>query len=573
MSSIGFYCKLKAGFSHGVFMERRWIKQYPPTVAPDISFGNFTSISDCLDRAIMKYSRQPAATCMGTTVSFGELQNTVTRFASFLQNSLQINKGDRVAIMLPNTLQFLIAELAVLKCGGVCVNTNPLYTPREMLHQFSDSGVKAIVILDMFADKLAGILKDTKIEHVVITSIADQLPKWKRIPLRLFLQVKNMIPHFPFQSWSFSDAIAKANPTNFAPPKISLDDMAVLQYTGGTTGVSKGAMLSHKNILANMLQIQEVTKQALTPGGETVLTALPLYHIFALSVNFLAFLADGHHIILIPKPIPIQNTVDIFKRYQISVMTGVNTLFNALNNSRSFRELAPKTLRVVVAGGMALQDHVNKTFQSITGVPITEGYGLTEASPVTHVNPISTSNPVGSIGIPLPSTLAKIVDESGAERLPGEIGELIVQGPQVMRGYWNRDDETTKVLRDGWLYTGDLGRMDERGFFFIVDRKKDMIIVSGFNVYPNEIEGVLAQHPKVLEVAVIGVPDKNSGESVKAFVVPRDKSLTVEELRAHCKENLTGYKCPRIFEFRDELPKSNIGKILRRELRQTAPNT
>ena len=521
----------------------------------------------------MKYSRQPAATCMGTTVSFGELQNTVTRFASFLQNSLQINKGDRVAIMLPNTLQFLIAELAVLKCGGVCVNTNPLYTPREMLHQFSDSGVKAIVILDMFADKLAGILKDTKIEHVVITSIADQLPTWKRIPLRLFLQVKNMIPHFPFQSWSFSDAIAKANPINFASPKISLEDLAVLQYTGGTTGVSKGAILSHKNILANMLQIQEVTKQALTPGGETVLTALPLYHIFALSVNFLAFLADGHHIILIPKPIPIQNTVDIFKRYQISVMTGVNTLFNALNNSRSFRELAPRTLRVVVAGGMALQDQVNKTFQSITGVPITEGYGLTEASPVTHVNPISTSNPVGSIGIPLPSTLAKIVDESGAERLPGEIGELIVQGPQVMRGYWNRDDETTKVLQDGWLYTGDLGRMDERGFFFIVDRKKDMIIVSGFNVYPNEIEGVLAQHPKVLEVAVIGVPDKNSGESVKAFVVPRDRSLTVEELRAHCKENLTGYKCPRSFEFRDELPKSNIGKILRRELRQTAPNT
>jgi long-chain acyl-CoA synthetase len=553
-------------------MERRWIKQYPRTVAPDISFGTFSSISDCLERAVAKYSRQPAATCMGTTLSFAELQNTITRFASFLQNSLHIGKGDRVAIMLPNTLQFLIAELAVLKCGGICVNTNPLYTPREMLHQLSDSGAKAIVILDMFADKLAGILKDTKIEHVVITSIADQLPTWKRVPLRLFMKFKNMVPHYPFQSWSFNAAIRKANPEDFSSAKINLDDLAVLQYTGGTTGVAKGAILTHKNILANMLQIQEVTKQALTPGGETVLTALPLYHIFALSVNFLAFLADGHHIILVPKPIPIQNTVDMFRRYQISVMTGVNTLFNALNNSRSFRELAPKSLRVVVAGGMALQDHVNKTFQSITGVPITEGFGLTEASPVTHVNPISTSNPVGSIGIPLPSTLAKIVDENGIERLPGEIGELVVQGPQVMRGYWNRDDETAKVLRDGWLYTGDLGRMDDRGFFFIVDRKKDMIIVSGFNVYPNEIEGVLAQHPKVLEAAVIGVPDKNSGESVKAFVVARDKTLTVEELRSYCKENLTGYKCPRSFEFCEQLPKSNIGKILRRELRQAPPN-
>lgn len=554
-------------------MERRWIKQYPPSVNPDISFDNFSSISDCLDRASEKYSRQPAATCMGTTVTFNELQSTVNRFASFLQNSLHIKKGDRVAVMLPNTLQFLIAELAILKCGGICVNTNPLYTPREMLHQFSDSGAKAIVILDMFADKLAVILKETEIEHVVITSIADQLPTWKGLPLRLFLRFKNMVPRYPFHSWSFRDAVANSNPDDFNPTKIDLDDVAVLQYTGGTTGISKGAVLTHKNILANMLQIQEVTKQALTPGGETVLTALPLYHIFALSVNFLAFLADGHHIILVPKPIPIQNTVEIFKHYPITVMTGVNTLFNALNNSRGFRELAPKTLRVVVAGGMALQDHVNKTFQSITGVPITEGYGLTEASPVTHVNPISTSNPVGSIGIPLPSTQAKIVDESGEERLPGEIGELIVSGPQVMRGYWNREEETANVLRDGWLYTGDLGRMDERGFFFIVDRKKDMIIVSGFNVYPNEIEAVLAQHPKVLEAAVIGVPDKNSGESVRAFIVARDKSLTTEELRAYCKENLTGYKCPRSFEFRDQLPKSNIGKILRRELRQPTPES
>ena len=553
-------------------MERYWIKQYPASVPSDISFGDFSSIPDYLDRTFAKFSRQPAATCMGTTVSYAELNSTLNQFASFLQNKLHIKPGDRIAIMLPNTLQFLIAELAAMKIGAICVNTNPLYTPREMLHQFADSGAKVIVILDMFADKLAKIIDKTQIEHVIVTSIADQLPLWKGLPLKLIMRMRNMVPTVSLKSWSFSSAISQGDPKLLKAPSLNLDDVAILQYTGGTTGVAKGAILTHKNILANMLQIQAVTKQALIPGGETVLTALPLYHIFALSVNFLAFLGDGHHIILLPKPIPIQNTVEALKKYKITVMTGVNTLFNSLNNSRSFRKLAPNTLKVVVAGGMALQEQVNKVFQSITGVAITEGYGLTEASPVTHVNPISTSNPAGSIGIPLPSTLAKIVDEDGNEKLPGEIGELAVSGPQVMRGYWNRDDETAKVLRNGWLYTGDLARMDERGFFFIVDRKKDMILVSGFNVYPNEIEDVLAKHPKVLESAVIGLPDKNSGEAVKAFVVPRDESLSVEELRAYCRENLTGYKCPRSFELRDSLPKSNIGKILRRELRE-APKT
>jgi long-chain acyl-CoA synthetase len=307
----------------------------------------------------------------------------------------------------------------------------------------------------------------------------------------------------------------------------------------------------------------------LQPGSETVLTALPLYHIFALSVNFLAFFADGQHMILVPKPIPIENTVKLFKKFKITVMTGVNTLFNSLNHSPQFQKLAPKTLKVVVAGGMALQESVNKTFQSITGVKITEGFGLTEASPVTHVNPLTNHNPVGSIGIPLPSTYAKIVSEDGRDLLPGEVGELVVKGPQVMKGYWNRDDETTKVLKDGWLYTGDMSRVDENGFFFIVDRKKDMVLVSGFNVYPNEVEEVLASHNKVLEAAVIGIPDKSSGEAVKAFIVAKDKSLTIDELRAYCKENLTGYKVPRHFEFREQLPKSNIGKILRRELRDS----
>lgn len=548
-------------------MDRVWIKQYGPAVSPDISFDNIVSISDYLERTFTKYARQPAATCMGTTLSFAELNSAVLRFASFLQNTLGLRQGDRVAIMLPNVLQFLIAELAVLRCGGVCVNTNPMYTPREMLHQLSDSGACILIVMDMFADKFLEIRNQTKIQHVVITSIADQLPIWKRLPLKIFMRINKMVPNYPLKAWSFNEAIANSDPSKFLPPKIQSEDIAILQYTGGTTGVSKGAILSHKNILANMLQIHAITKHVLNPGDETVLTALPLYHIFALSVNFLAVLADGYHMILVPKPIPIQNTIDTFRRYKISVMTGVNTLFNALNNSRAFRDLAPSSLKVVVAGGMALQDHVNKTFQSITGVPITEGYGLTEASPVTHVNPINASNPVGSIGIPLPSTFAKVVDEFGEERLPGEVGELIVSGPQIMKGYWNQPEESAKVLKDGWLYTGDLARMDERGYFFIVDRKKDLIIVSGFNVYPNEIESVLAQHPKVLEAAVIGIPDKHSGEAVKAFVVARDPSLTVAEIKAYCKENLTGYKCPRTIEFRDALPKSGVGKILRKDLR------
>ena len=554
-------------------MDRVWIKQYGPGVSPDISFDNAISITDYLERTFDKFARQPAATCMGATLSFAELNMAVSSFSSFLQNSLMLKPGERVAIILPNILQFLIAELAVLRCGGVCVNTNPMYTPREMLHQLKDSGARILIVLDMFADKLLEIKDQTAVEHVIITSIADQLPAWKRVPLKLYMQIKKMVPNYPLQSWSFNDAITKSDPLKFIKPKINSSDMAILQYTGGTTGVSKGAILTHKNVLANMLQIHAITKNVLNPGGETVLTALPLYHVFALSVNFLAVMADGYHMILVPKPIPIKNTVDMFRRYKITVMTGVNTLFNALNNSRSFRELAPNSLKVVVAGGMALQDHVNKTFQSITGVPITEGYGLTEASPVTHVNPINASNPVGSIGIPLPSTFAKIVDESGLEKLPGEIGELVVRGPQVMTGYWNQPEESAKVLKDGWLYTGDLARMDERGYFFIVDRKKDLIIVSGFNVYPNEIESVLAQHPKVLEVAVLGIPDKNSGEAVKAFIVARDSSLTVEEIRAYCKENLTGYKCPRSFEFRDSLPKSQVGKILRKDLRSNPRTT
>lgn len=550
-------------------MERIWLKNYPASVNSDISFDDLTSISDCLDRSFEKYARLPAATCLGTTMTYSEVGATVCRFASFLQNKLNVQKGDRIAIMLPNILQFLIAELAALKIGAVCVNTNPLYTGREMKHQFNDSGARVVIMLDLFMDKLDEIKKDTNIEHIVVTSISDQLPLWKGVVLSGIMRFKKLVPKHSLKAWQFKDALRQGDAKKLKTPELTRQDLAILQYTGGTTGISKGAMLTHGNILANMLQIQSVTKTVLQPGSETVLTALPLYHIFALSVNFLAFFADGQHMILVPKPIPIENTVKLFKKFKITVMTGVNTLFNSLNHSPQFQNLAPKTLKVVVAGGMALQESVNKSFQSITGVRITEGFGLTEASPVTHVNPLTNHNPVGSIGIPLPSTYAKIVSEDGRDLLPGEVGELVVKGPQVMKGYWNRDDETTKVLKDGWLFTGDMSRVDENGFFFIVDRKKDMVLVSGFNVYPNEVEEVLASHNKVLEAAVIGIPDKSSGEAVKAFIVAKDKSLTIDELRAYCKENLTGYKVPRHFEFREQLPKSNIGKILRRELRDS----
>jgi long-chain acyl-CoA synthetase len=506
---------------------------------------------------------------MDVTLTYGELNKAIDRFASFLQNTLGLKKGERLAIVMPNILQFLIAELAALKIGVVCVNTNPMYTPREMLHQFNDSGAKAVIVIDLFAHKIEEILKDTSIEHVIVTRIADQFPIWKSFFVRGAMYFQKAVPPYHLKAWAFSTALATGKPEELKIPDITLDDLAILQYTGGTTGVSKGAMLTHRNIISNMLQISAVTKSVISPGCETVLTALPLYHIFALSVNFLTFLAQGQHMILVPKPVPIENTAKFFAKYNITVMTGVNTLFNSLVNSKLFKEIAPKSLKVAVAGGMALQDSVNKNFQAITGIPVTEGFGLTEASPVTHVNPIAPGNPIGSIGIPLPSTDAKIVKDNGEDCLPGEVGELIINGPQVMLGYWQRPDETAKVLKDGWLWTGDMARMDESGFFFIVDRKKDMILVSGFNVYPNEVEEVISSHPMVLEVAVIGVPDRNSGEAVKAFVVKKDPSLTSEMLRTFCKERLTGYKCPRQIEFRETLPKSNVGKILRKDLRDS----
>lgn len=548
-------------------MSHAWLKQYPEGISAQINIPENSNVASLLEETCQKFGSRTALTCLGADITFTQFNRLSNDFAAFLQNDAKLKKGDRIAIMLPNVIQFPVALFAATKIGAICVNTNPLYTAREMKHQFADSGAKVLVIMNLFVDKLEEIIKDTSIETVIVTSIGDQLPAWKGFLVDTVLKLKKQVPHHNLQVIPFKTALAKGAAQKYVKPEIKLDDIAILQYTGGTTGLSKGAMLTHRNVLANVKQIQAWASPYITRGEETILTALPLYHIFALTVNFLSFFTEGGRMILVPKPVPILNTVKIFHKYKITVMTGINTLFNALNNCPEFQKDPPRNLRFALAGGMALQASVGDEFQRLTGTKVVEGFGLTEASPVTHCNPLHIDVPIGSIGVPLPSTDAKIVDENGRTLETGEVGELVIKGPQVMAGYWERDDETAGCLKDGWLYTGDIARMDEKGFFYIVDRKKDMILVSGFNVYPNEVENVLASHPKVLEAAVIGVPDPHSGEAVKAFVVKKDESLTEEELRKFCEKNLTGYKRPRKFSFEKELPKSNVGKILRRQLR------
>lgn len=543
-----------------------WLKEYHKAIKAEIHVE--TSLVEMIDSACEEFSEKIALSCMGTDMSYQEFYLRAEAFAAFLQNELGLKKGDRMAIMLPNLMQLPIAFYAALKIGVICVNTNPLYTPREMKHQFADSGAKVVVIVDLFLDKLEEIIKDTQIKHVVVTSLGDHMPRWKSKSLQLLLRVKRMLPRHGLKVISYRSALGKGKRLRIEQPELCLDDIAVLQYTGGTTGLAKAAMLSQSNIVANILQVQEWSKPISIRGGETILTALPLYHVFALSVNFLAFLTYGGQMILSPKPIPIKNLIKLFKRYNISVMTGVNTLFNALNNDPDFKKLAPRNLKVVIAGASALQKSVAKNFYNITHSYIFEGYGLTEASPVTHCNPMHKLPRSGSIGLPIPSTQAKILNEQQEVCKPLEVGELYVKGPQVMKGYWRREEETKQVLvGDGWLRTGDMAYMDEDGYFYIVDRKKDMILVSGFNVYPNEIEEVLGSHPLVLEVGAVGITDTKSGEAVKAYVVRKDESLTEEQLREFAKSQLTSYKCPKVYEFIDELPKSNIGKVLRRKLK------
>ncbi len=550
-------------------MEKPWLQHYPAGIPANIDPTQYTRLLDMLEESFEKYRDSPAFVFMGKTLTFGEVDRLSTQFGAYLQ-SRGLEPGDRIALMMPNMLQYPIALFGALRAGLVLVNTNPLYTPREMKHQFVDSGAKAIIIAENFASQLQQIMAETPIKTVIVTSIGEMLGMKGWIVNFVVRHVKKLVPAFNIPNTvAFSDALDQGRKFTLKPFTSSLDDTIILQYTGGTTGVSKGAMLTNRNLLANMMQIRAWLAPVLPPGKVVALCPLPLYHIFAFSVNCLAFMSVGGVNILIVNARDLPAVIKEWKKYKPNILTGVNTLFNALLHQPLFSGIDFSSLKATVGGGMAVQRAVAERWQQVTGCQLTEGYGMTEASPVITVNPVDSTMRLGTIGMPVPSTNLRIGDEQGQSLPPGpdHVGELLAQGPQVMKGYWQRPDETEKVLKDGWLYTGDMGFMHADGFFQIVDRKKDMILVSGFNVYPNEIEEVLAMHPKVLESAALGIPDERSGEVVKVFIVKKDPSLTAEEVIAHCRENLTGYKVPKQVEFRTELPKTNVGKILRRALR------
>lgn len=550
-------------------MEKIWLKNYPKGVAAEVNVSKYSSLYDLYEESANRFKDRKAFTNMGVSLTYSELNRQVDIFASFLQNELKLKKGDRIAIQMPNVLQFPIIAFAAMRSGLTIVNTNPLYTAKEMQHQFKDSGAKAIVILANYAHLLQQIIKDTDIESVVITEIGDLFPTPKRLLVNTVVKyVKKMVPAYDMpQAYTFRQAlqIGAMKPSQKIATKA--DDIAFLQYTGGTTGVAKGAMLLNSNVLANVLQICEWMKPKLREGEEVAIAALPLYHIFALTLNCLGLVHYGAENVLITNPRDIPGFIKELKKTPFTIMAGVNTLFNALMNNPEFVKIEFNRVKVSVAGAMTLQKSVAEKWMSLTKSVLVEGYGLTEASPVVCCNPIDGTDQVGYIGLPLPNTDIILLDDNDKEVAMGEPGELCCKGPQVMAGYWKRPDETEKVLKDGWLRTGDVATVEANGFFKIVDRKKDMILVSGFNVYPNEVEEAVSSHPGVLEVAAIGVPDEHSGEIVKAVVVKKDPNLTAEDVIAHARKTLTNYKVPRLVEFRTELPKTNVGKILRRALR------
>ncbi|AJR07957.1 long-chain-fatty-acid--CoA ligase FadD [Photobacterium gaetbulicola] len=552
-------------------MDKVWLNRYPEDVPAEINPDQYPSLVEMFEQSVQKYADQTAFINMGQVMTFRKLEERSRAFAAYLQNELKLKKGDRVAVMMPNLLQYPIALFGILRAGCVVVNVNPLYTPRELEHQLNDSGAKAIVIVSNFAHTLESIVKNTSVQHVVLTSLGDQLSRPKGTLVNFVVKyIKKMVPkyHLPHAT-SMRMALRKGRRMQYVKPFMSGDDTAFLQYTGGTTGVAKGAILSHRNMLANVMQAKGAYGPVLTEGRELIVTALPLYHVFALTVNCLLFIEMGGRNLLITNPRDIPTFVKELQRYPFTAITGVNTLFNALVNNEDFHEIDFSELRLSVGGGMAVQRAVADKWKQITGNYLLEGYGLTECSPLVAAYPYDLTDYNGSIGLPVPSTDVRIVDDEGQVLGNDQTGELQVRGPQVMQGYWQRPEASKEVLTDdGWLSTGDIVRFDDEGFLHIVDRKKDMILVSGFNVYPNEIEDVVALNSKVLEVAAIGEPHEVSGEVVKVCVVKRDASLTREELLEHCREHLTGYKIPKIVEFRDELPKTNVGKILRRALRE-----
>ena len=554
-------------------MEKPWLDSYEKGVKAEIDETLYQSIPDVFRQSVEKFANQPAFQNMGKTLTYAEVGKLAQDFASYLQNVLKLPRGERVAIMLPNLLQYPIALFGILQAGLVAVNTNPLYTPRELEHQLKDSGATTIIVLENFANTLELVLPRTQIKHVIVASVGEMFGFFKGTLMNFVLRkVKKMVPEYRISDTiPFQTALKEGAAHTFRPVTLTREDTALLQYTGGTTGVAKGAILSHGNICANMQQAAEWIVNLLRPGKETVIAALPLYHIFALTVNLMIFTQAGSKIILITNPRDMKSFIGDMKKERVSVFVGVNTLFNGMVNQPDFATVDFSNLRLTLGGGMATQKAVAEKWKNITGTPIVEAYGLTEASPGVCANPLNIPAYTGGIGLPIPSTEIELRDADGNEVAQGEPGEMWIRGPQVMKGYWNRPEETAKVLDSrGFLATGDIAVMDEKGWFKLVDRKKDLIVVSGFNVYPNEVEDVAASHPKVLEAACIGVSSPKTGEALKLFIVKKDESLTAEELIAFCRTELTAYKVPKDIEFRDELPKSNVGKILRRELRKEA---
>ena len=550
--------------------ERPWLDHYPDGVPAQIDMDAYASVVAVLEEAFGRFKDRPAFASFGKKLSYGEIDAMSARFAGYLSGELKLVKGDRIAIMMPNVLQYPIALFGALRAGLVVVNTNPLYTARELKHQLEDSGAKAIVVLDNFAATVQQVVAETHVQHIVTTGVGDLLGGLKGMLVNTVTKhVKKMVPEFHLpQAVRFADALDRGAHHPLAQVVLNHQDLAFLQYTGGTTGVAKGAMLSHGNMIANMLQAGVWIGQNAKPGEEVIITALPLYHIFSLTANCFVFTRLGGLSWLITNPRDMPGFVKELAKSNFTAITGVNTLFNGLLNTPGFAELDFSRLHLSLGGGMAVQRAVADRWKKVTGCTLAEAYGLTETAPAVCINPLDLKAYNGSIGLPIPSTDVAIWSEDNQPLPLGEVGELMVHGPQVMQGYWQRPDETAKVLTDdGWLHTGDIARMDENGYVYIVDRKKDMILVSGFNVYPNEVEDIVMQHPGVSEVAAVGVPDEHSGEVVKIFVVRKDPNLGEEELREFCRENLTGYKRPKFIEFRSDLPKTNVGKILRRALR------
>lgn len=551
-------------------MEKIWLeKSYPPGVPFEINPDKYPSLVAMFNKYTTQYSDKAAFINMGVEITYAELAEQATAFAAYLQKDLGLVKGDKFAIMVPNTLQYPIALFGALLAGLTVVNVNPLYTARELEHQLKDSDSKAMLIIENFAHTLENIIDKTPVKHVIMTSLGDRLGFVKgKVVNAVVKYVKKMVPAFNLpDAVPFNSTLTKGRKLDFTPIELCGDDLAFLQYTGGTTGLSKGAMLTHRNMVANLEQAKAAIKPLLEEGKELVVTALPLYHIFALTANCLTFITLGGTNLLITNPRDMPAFIKELGKYPFSAITGVNTLFNGLLNTPGFKDIDFSTLKMSLGGGMAVQRPVAERWEKVTGSRLLEGYGLTECAPMVSLSPYNQEHYNGTIGLPAPSTDIKIMLDDGCEAALGEAGEMWVKGPQVMKGYYNRDEATAEVLKDGWLATGDIAYMDEQGFFKIVDRKKDMIIVSGFNVFPNEIEEVVMMHEGVAEAAAIGIPNEASGEMVKIFVVAKQKGLDEATIIKHCRENLTNYKVPKLVEFRDELPKTNVGKILRRELR------